>query len=1067
MRQSETRGGAASAPSTPSDRAERRQLTLLFCELADSVALSARLDPEDLHDFFMAYQQVCALSVEPYSGYLARFAGDGVLIYFGYPVAFEDSAERAVRAGLQLVRGIAKLRAERFAGLDIKVRIGIATGLVVVGEAFAEGEADRHGVVGQAANLAARLQTMAEPNTVLVSEFTRQLASETFEYRDLGSHQLKGFSKPVPVYQVIGQREVSRLEARGAALTPFVGRAQEIALLLDRWERATSRDGQVVALVGQAGVGKSRVMAEAVERIARRSGSAPPPVVLQCSPYHSNVPLFPVVRHLALEAHIQTEDPPPVKLDKLAGLFVGNSARYGSAPLLADLLGVEHATDLAPVAADPVAKRQLMIEALVDLYDSSSRDPAMTLVFEDVQWIDPTSRELLGRLTDWVKDANALIAVTLRADSRRDADRILRRAGLIGPDGDVSDHVTIHEIRELDKEDGRRLAVAAAHGAGRAIDASRLDALVDSSGGIPLFLEELVKAAANGVELSDGRGKAIEVGLVPNTIRDALMAQLDQLGFAKEVAQYASVIGHEFLGDLLARIMQRPLDELVPTLKTLVDARILAGGRTPSDNYLFKHALIRDISYRSLLRQHRRQIHLLVARELARHPAETGAVSDDLVAQHYALGEASMDAIACWRRGAGVAIARSANEEAVAMLQSALKELEKIRGSADPALELDLVVTQAMAMRSLRGYSAPEVEQALARARVLCANSDDIGKKVSVEWGLFQCSFVAGDIERARGFAAELHTLATQEPGEALVDAHLANGMVAFDAGEFAAAMASHESGARLCQPEIDQPRFHTHGQNAGLFCLSYLARTQCIVGHLDRGHATIARAREIAAMRSQEPGHIHSSLNVTIQAVRLFHICGDLEAERRLASETIEVARRNRYVYYEAMGRCHLGWVAGAEGNVDDGVAMLSAGIAALRQTGTALSLPGFYLLLAQLHVYAGRLDEASSALAMATGSDWRAVWAADAERVRGDILAADRAAAEAAYRASLAVARRQQAGLFICKASMSLARLLQSSGRREEGRALLTESLAHLHGGDEFGTVRQTRLMINEMTG
>jgi predicted negative regulator of RcsB-dependent stress response len=963
------------------------------------------------------------------------------------------------------VSAVAKLGAEQFAELDVKVRVGIATGLVVVGDAITEGVADRYGVVGEAANLAARLQAMAEPNTVLVSEFTRQLASETFEYRDLGRQELKGFAKPVPVYQVIGQREVSRLEARSAALTPFVGREQEIALLLDRWDLAASRKGQVVALVGQGGVGKSRIMAEAAERIARRSASAPAPVILQYLPYHSNAPLFPVVRHLARKAHIEAEDPPLVKFDKLARLFGGYAARHGSAPLLADLLGVEHATDTAPVAVDPEATRQLTIEALVDLSDSCSRDPAMTLVFEDVQWIDPTSRRLLGRLADWVKNTNALIAVTLRAETRRDADRILRRAGLIGPDGGIFDHVTIHEVRELDKEEGRRLAVVAAHTAGRAVDASRLDALVDSSGGIPLFLEELVKAAASGVELSRGRGTVTEAGMVPNTIRDALMAQLDQLGFAKEVAQYASVIGHEFAGDLLARIMQRPLDELVPMLETLVDARILTGGSTLPDNYFFKHALIRDISYGSLLRKSRRQIHLLVARELARHPAETGAVSDDLIAQHYALGEASMDAIACWRRGAGVAIARSANEEAVAMLQSALAELKKVRGSADPALELDLVVAQAMALRSLRGYSAPEVEQALARARVLCANSEDIGKRVSVDWGLFQCKFVAGDIERARGFAGDLHRLATQEPGEALVDAHLANGMVAFDAGEFAAAMASHESGARLCRPETDQPRFHTHGQNAGLFCLTSLARTQCIVGHLDRGHATIARAREIAAIRSQEPGHIHSSLNVTIQAVRLFHMCGDLEAEKRLAMETIEVAHRNRYVYYEAMGRCHLGWVAGAEGNVDDGVAMLSAGIAALRQTGTALSLPGFYLLLAQLYVCAGRFDEASEALAMATGSDCRAVWAADVERVRGDILATDRAAAEAAYRASLAVARRQQAGLFMCKAAMSLARLLQSSGRQEEGCALLTESLAHLHGGNEFDTVRQARLMINEM--
>ena len=340
---------------------------------------------------------------------------------------------------------------------------------------------------------------------------------------------------------------------------------------------------------------------------------------------------------------------------------------------------------------------------------------------------------------------------------------------------------------------------------------------------------------------------------------------------------------------------------------------------------------------------------------------------------------------------------------------------------------------------------------------MLCANSDDVSKRVSVDWGLFQCTFVAGH-RACAGFAADLLELARRDPGEVLVDAHLANGMVAFDAGESATAMTSYESGAELCRPEIDRPRFLTHGQNAGLFCLSYLARTQCILGHLDRGHATIARAREIAAVRVQEAGHIHSSLNATIQAVRLFHMCGNLEVEKRLAIETVEMARRNHYVYYQAMGKCHLGWVAGSEGDLDGGVAMLSDGIAALRQTGTALPLPGFYLLLAQLRVRAGHLDEASKALAMAAGSDWRAVWAADVERVRGDILAADRAAAEAAYRASLAVARRQQAGLFMCKAAMSLAQLLRSSGRREEGLALLTESW--LIFTEEMSFIRCVRL-------
>jgi tetratricopeptide (TPR) repeat protein len=1000
-----------------------------------------------------------------YDGYVARYVGDGVLVYFGYPVAHDDDAERAVRAGLKLVSAVTKLSLDQFSGLDVRVRVGIATGLVVVGDAVAEGVSDHHAVVGEAANLAARLQAMAQPNTVVVSEVTRLLAAERFEYRDLGKCDLKGFVTPISVYQVTGQREVTRLEARGAALTPFVGREEEIALLLDRWQRAASKEGQVVVLVGQGGVGKSRIAAEATARIKLQSASAPAPVVLQYSPYHSNAPLYPVVRHLVRLANIGLDDQPPVKFDKLTRLLGDDPARRENVSLFADLLGVEPDGGHPPAVLGPMVKRHRTIEALVDWFADRGKDHAVTIVFEDVQWIDPTSKLLLGGLASWAKGGNALIVITLRTDSRTAADSILGDAGLVEPDGSCPDHVTVREIRELDADDGRKLAAAAAEG--RAIDAAQLDAVLAKAGGIPLYLEELVKAAANGVEFSIGRQNTGHSGTVPNTISDALMAQLDQLGLAKEVAQHASVIGHEFSLSLLARIMARSLDELVPVLTSLIDSRIVVRGSSSPDGYWFRHALIRDISYRSLLRKNRRQIHLAVARELSHHPAETVAVSDDLIAQHYSLGEAPLEAIKFWRRGAGEAIARSANEEAIAMLQSALGELEKLRGTEQPALELDLVLTQAMALRSVRGYSAAEVEARLARARVLCTVCGDFNDKFSVEWGLFQCTIVKGDIDGARAFAADLLEHAQHDPGQCLIDAYLANGMVAFIGGEFEAAMKFHEAGAELCRPETDQPRFLTHGQNAGLFCLSYLARAQCHLGYLDRARATIQRARAIAAMRSQDPGHIHSCLNVAIHAVRVYHLCDDLVAERRLAKETVEMARHNHYAYYEALGRCHLGWVAGAEGNLDDGIAMLTAGLAALRQTGTTLSVPGFYVLLSQLWIRAGRLDEAGRVLAMATGSKGHAVWDADIERVRGDIVTADWAAAEAAYRSSLAIARRQRAGLFICKAAFSLARLLQSRGRKKEGYELLKECLAQLHEGDDVMSVRQARSMLDELAG
>jgi class 3 adenylate cyclase/tetratricopeptide (TPR) repeat protein len=1088
--------GRSAAPF--SDKAERRQLTIMFCDLVDSVRLSVQLDPEDLRDLIGAYQHACAEAVERYNGYVARHVGDGVLIYFGFPVAHEDNAERAVRAALDLVEAVAELAEGHFAELDVedielKVRVGIATGLVVVGGPD-EG-IDHNAVVGEAANLAARLQGLADPNTVVVSDSTRQLAAESFAWRDRGKHELKGFAEPVAVWQAIGRRDVTRLEARGPALSAFVGRQEEIDLLLDRWARSAGRTGQVVALVGPAGMGKSRVVAEVLERI-RQDDPATPVATLQCSPYHANTPLYPIVRYLTRQAGIEASDATTVKLEKVARLFKEDPARGQKVPLIAELLGIElspdHPAFVATQALAPFVRRRLTIEALRDWF-ANLGTPAVILV-EDAQWIDPTSRLLLGRLGQWTREAAALIAITLRADKLSGADELLKETGLAEADGRYADHVTVREIRELSVALGRKLAAEIAAGEEGALAAPQLEAIVARSGGIPLYLEQLVKAAVGGFDVArrhvPQRAQDDRVGAVPATIDDALMAQLDRLGAAKEVAQHAAVIGPEFQVGLLARIMARSAEDLAPQLRDLEQSRIVertaaeataASGDAASDSYRFRHSLIQDISYRSLLRKNRRQIHLLVAGELSGHRAGEGAANDDFIAQHYALGDSPLQAIEFWRRGSGEAIGRSANEEALGMLEQALAAVASVRGGVGRDLELDLVLSRAMALRSVRGYSAPEVEQALTRAKELCDAAGDANSRFSVGWGLFQCMFVKGDIQRARDHALELLETAGDDPSPALVDALLASGMVSFDAGEFEAARKFFETGASLCRPEYDQPRFLTHGQNPGLFCLSFLARAECNLGQMQQAQATIERALSIAAQRSQDSGHTHSALNVTIQAVRVYHLCGDLGAEKRLAEELVAVARRNQYAYYEALGTCHIGWVAALDDELDRGIAILNEGIAALKRTGTSLALPGYYLLLAQLYVRAGRLHDATHALALAADATGH-VWDAEIERVRGDIAAADWQAAEAAYRASLATARAQGAGLFMCKAGLSLAQLLASRGRRQEACQVLEECLVPLsadkvtagnngaanrnNGGDDVAVVRQVRTMLSELS-
>jgi class 3 adenylate cyclase/predicted negative regulator of RcsB-dependent stress response len=1070
--------GSSPAPASPisPEKAERRQLTIMFCDLVNSVGLSSQLDPEDLREVIAAYQQACAQSIRRYSGYIANYVGDGLLILFGYPVAHEDDAERAVHAGLEIVDAVSELTKseERFADLDLRVRVGIATGLVVVGDVVAEGISDRDAVAGEAANLAARLQGVADPNSVVVSALTRRLAAERFEYRYLGVRDLKGFTQPVPIYQIIGEREVTRLEARSAALSQFIDRDKEIEILLECWQRAVSGNGQVVIISGEAGIGKSRIAAELAACIRRtgrgRSGEISSPLIFQCSPFHSNASLHPIIRQLERLAEIGRLDAQREKFDKLNDLLGQHyPERYQTISLVGDLLGLEPDERYPPLTVSPAVKRHLTIEALRDWCAFRGKDHPLLIVFEDVQWIDPTSKLFLNRLVNWAKNARVLITITVRTDSGTSAAKFLEEAGLVTAYGRRSSHITICEIRELSDVEAKQLVAAVAEG--RGISQMQFDAVVTKSEGIPLYIEELVKAVVSSIDSLPTQDEGDQTGTVPNTITDALMAQLDQLGQAKEVAQHASAIGQEFSPGLLAKIATKSLDELAPELNRLIDSKIVVQSATTSNVYRFRHALIRDISYRSLLRRNRRQIHLRIASELAQPAAEAGGATNDLIAQHYSLGESHLEAIRYWQKGAKDAIARSAHEEALGMLHAALADLRKMRGSRPVVLELDLVLAQATALRSLRGYSAPEVEEGLVKARELCVACADTSNRFNIEWGLFQCTLVKGDIAGARQLAVGLFEHAERHPDRPLVDAHLANGMAAFHCGDFEGATNFFEKGVSLSRPETDQPHFFTHGQNPGLFCLSYLARTQCFLGYLDRGRATINRGLAIAATRARDPGHIYGYVNALIHAARVYHMCGDIAAEKRVANETISISRRNHYAYYEAMSTCHLGWVAGAEGSLSDGITKMVDGIAALEKTATELGLPGFYIRLAELYIRAGQLDEASRALQKAVGPPGfgTRAWDAEIERVRGDMFALrahpDFKAAENAYLLSLFIARYQKAGLLIFKTGSSLARLLQRLDRRREGYEVLKGCLEQLPEGFDTQDVRNAQTTMNDL--
>ena len=541
---------AATAPS-----AERRQLTVMFCDLVGSTALSARLDPEDLREVIAAYHRVVAEVIAGFDGFVSRYMGDGVLVYFGYPQAHEDDAERAVRAGLGAIDAVRRLDVEL---VKLQTRVGIATGLVVVGDLIGAGSAQEQTVVGETPNLAARLQTLAEPDSVVIAAGTRRLVGDLFEYRDLGAVDVKGIAGPVPIWQVLHPSVVvSRFEAlRGAALTRLVGRDEEIDLLLRRWVRAKTGDGQVVLISGEPGIGKSRITAELEERL-----HVEPHLRLRyfCSPYHQDSALFPFVDQLGRAAGFAREDPPVVKLEKLEALLIRAAAPDEDVAFLADLLSLP-ASERHPLPnLSPQRKKERTLEALIRQLEGLARQQPVVLVFEDAHWIDPTSRELLDLTVERVRILAVLLVVTFRPEFQ--------------PSWTGQPHVSMMALNRLDRR--YRTALVAQIAGGKPLPDEVIDQIADRTDGVPLFVEELTKSVLESGLLREEADRfvldrALPPFAIPTSLHNSLMARLDRLASVRHVAQIGAAIGREFSY------------ALVHTVSRLSDERTRSRARSPS-----------------------------------------------------------------------------------------------------------------------------------------------------------------------------------------------------------------------------------------------------------------------------------------------------------------------------------------------------------------------------------------------------------------------------------------------------------------------------------------------------
>ncbi|HZA67866.1 MAG TPA: AAA family ATPase [Geminicoccaceae bacterium] len=1041
----------------PRTEAERRQLTVMFVDLVGSTALSASLDPEDMRQVIQSYQECCAEVLKRWDGHIGKYQGDGVIAYFGYPKAHEDDAERAVRAGLQLVDAVARLVTP--AGGVLAARVGVATGRVVVGDLIGHDEARERAVVGETPNLAARLQALAEPGSVVIGPGTHRLVAGLFELADLGAHELKGFGEPVRAWRALGPSRIEgRFEAREAAgLTPLVGREGELTLLLRRWEQAKDGEGQVVLLSGEAGIGKSRL----VRAVRERLGHDEPHTVLGyfCSPFYQTSALHPVIGSLERAAGFAPDDPPAQKLEQLEALLGRATENVAVvAPLIAALLSIPAGDRYPAIDLSPQQLKEKTFRALIDQLAGLARQPLLA-VYEDVHWSDPTTLELLEQLIDRVQRLPVLVVITFRPE--------------FIPPWPGQAHMSALALNRLSRKQG--IAMVAEVTGGRALPDEVLDQIVAKTDGVPLFVEELTKNVLESGLLTD-RGEYYALAgplaplAIPATLQDSLLARLDRLAPVKEVAQIGAAIGREFSYELLAAVATLGDNELQDALGQLVEAELIfRQGTPPQATYSFKHALVRDVAYETLLRSRRQQLHGRIAGVLReRFPALIES-EPELMARHCAEAGFAKEAIQYLLRAGRQALERSANAESAGHLGKGLMLLEALPpGPERDAVELDLLVALGPSLVATKGFTDPEVEKIYLRARALCEELGQTTALVPALVGLANIHLLRAELRQARELGEECLTLARDhaDPGVRMA-AHRMLGSTLHFLGEYAQARAHLEQANAV--RESHQRRFDASLyliSGSRVYCRSIFARVLWALGYPEQASSSSDQALRLA----EETSHSHT-LAQALSLAAAFHLDRrDVRRTECLARKAVALATEHDFPYWQATGRVWWGWALVHAGDTEKGLAQIRQGLAQLRARGNVQTIPHALTVLAEVCRQVGEPQEGLEALAEAlavlerTNERRRE---AEVYRLKAELLLPGRHwdEAEACFRRALSVARRQSARMWELRAATSLARLWREQGRRAEARDLLAPTYGWFTEGFDTPDLKDAKALLESL--
>ena len=1028
--------------------AEFRQITVMFCDLVGSTQLAEKLDPEDLHKLIDAYRGECSTAIRRYGGEVARYFGDGVMAFFGWPHAHEDDAVRAIHAALEIVFGVTKISGP----VTLSCRVGVCSGPVIVGEIGNSATSWSMDAVGETPNMAARLQTLAATNTVLISESTRRLVSAAFDLQDLGLQELKGVTEPLHVYLVLAAKNIaSRFEAAHAGfLTPLVGRSTELSLLLDRWQKVKEGDGQVIILSGTAGVGKSRLLHELKSHVQQE-----PHVLLhhQCSPYHNQSAFFPVIEQIEHAAQLTAREADADKIAKLKAYL----PRLTESPidpvlLIAELLSIpaENRRELSALTPQQIKNRTT--STLVDMLLAFSIQGPTLCVFEDVHWLDPSTLELLELIISRIDHARVLLIVSCRPEFR--------------PTWITRANTTIHSLTRLSQTEVKTMIRDLLRGG--SMPQPLLDQIIEKADGVPLFIEELTSSTLRTPLRTRGNFEHTaqpELLRVPETLSDALMERLDRVAPSRKLAQIAAVIGREFSHDLLSAASQIDEDDMQSALSLLEQADIIYRvGISPFVRFAFKHVLLRDAIYNSLLRSKRQQIHADIAAILERDFPELAENQPEVLAFHYQEAGNHQLAIRCWFKSGQRALAHSANVEAIANLRKTLRLLNALPETPERIKqEIDIQLALGIPLIAVQGYASAETCEAFSRARTLCLKLGNIPEYFQALFGLWGHSWMSGKNDDALRMADEFlsRSQALSDPVLPIV-AHRVMGSTLLTVGDFQSSANHFEETIKLSHSKGKQPLYNLYMVEPQVASLLLLSWDMWFLGYPDQSLSRVSEALALA----QELSHPYTIAfaHYMISVVHLLR--GDAARALESAEKSFEVSQEQRFSLYAILSRISRGRAVGDLGRLEEARAEITLGIDEARRNGVGFMLPMMDSWLADLHAKAGENEGAASIvegvlanIGDVTGRSWEA----ELHRQRAQILLALDPSkvreAESHLKKSIEVARDQRAKSLELRAATSLAELWQTQARPNEARALLEPIYRWFDEGAETADLRRAR--------